>query len=439
MAEVNSQQANDIEYIEKVRELTRRVEEHNTEVTAKGAGKFTKFVSGRQRDLVSMLKDLTNSIDKPVLKSFATDMIGVLGSFYVSEEMLCCLIKNLLIQLGLQEKLESVNKKIHDLRDSQADPNNDAYVSGLHLDKDNFEFILSESGFAQAIDSIVAIIDIMLSFLELDIKDFVMPSLDFIREITEAAIGFLCIAMQEIIFTLRDAGFEWIIKKIDEATEDMEWAKCLPYMDFITIMKKYIHDYGLTAKLAALMQGFTANWGNKFNKAFGDDFNKNVKVIETLRFIKSVLLKIKESVISMEYCVFLNQDPETENKTDDNPYFKYLANSLGNSNSQTYDHNTNDFLFSDDDTILNDVNDGSNNLDIDKGQNSINVPSNDEVRAFLLNYMGLSADKADQMLADGGLNTGNDGTGTANSCGNILNPGDISSILKSLVESSKVG
>lgn len=433
--DTNSKEANDLAWIEKVNSVFTSL--NNTSIG--GIGNAINIVQDQKGDLFDMLEIMTEEIDKPIFKSLANDMIGVFGSFYFSEDMLCCLVKNILITLKLDTKLIEYRKFILEMK-AKMDPN---ITQGLHIDDASISYVISETSYANSIDALIAIIDIVLVFLELELgKDIIFPALDFIREITEATVGFLCIAMQQMLFSLRDQGIEAIIKAIDENTSKSNWAKCLPYMDFISIIKKYIHDYGLLDRLMSLIQGFTADWFRKFEKKIERGLPKNVKLITLLRAIKDMLLKIKNAVISFEYCIFLNDDPAIQAAilNDENPYFKYIENVLNAGDGRgTNDFMSDGFFVSDNDTILVNSDDGSGDLN-SKGQNSIKVPNNDEIRNFLLNYMGLSTDKVDQMLADGGMNSGDGkGTGTANSCGYIINPSDITYILDQIIEQSRIG
>ena len=424
---INERDANDKDFMDWVAASIQMSEN----ISLRGISDFNNFISGKEHDLISMLEMMTNDIDKPVFKSLANDMIGVLGSFYISEDALCCLIKNLLMTAGLTEQLMDYNAWILALREKST-------IDGLYINADNFKFVVSETGFAKSIDIIITIIDIIITFITLDLKEIVFPSLDFIREITQAAIGFLCIAMQEIIFTMRDSGIQFIINKITEVTDKENYAKCFPYMDFMSVLKKYINDYGLAKKLSDLIQGFIGDAFNKLKRKFDREMPKNVKLLNMLKYIKTILQKIKDAVFSWEYCAFLNANPDTDgavNNDPTNPYFKYLQDIVNNGNG-TNDLNNNDFQIADNDTILQNINDGSQDGN-SKGQNSLNVPSNDEIRAFLQNYMGLTADKTDQLLGDGDKQ--GDGNGTGNSCGNILNPSDITSIFNLIIQQSRIG
>jgi len=432
-----SDQERDFEFLKKVETLTDKIGEANFE----GVKDLTNYVGDNQTDLMGLLGDLTYNIDQPILKSLAKDMIGVMGSFYLDDAAMCCLIRNILIQLGLQSQLEDYNDWVHELQD------NNNIADGMYINEDNFELVVDETRFGTTINSTIAVIDIILMFIDFDIQDLVMPSLDFIREISEAVVGFVCIALQEVLFTLRDGTIDLIIQKIDEQVGTNSWAECLPYMDFISILKKYIHDYGMTKKLMMLIEGFLGNLFNKFNKARRKELSKNVKLKEFLTLIRKILVNIKEAVVSWEFCVFLGNDPEIDETSDsnDNVYFNYLKEILNNPNSTSDMSNTNDYIFADDNTILNNndsngnTGSGSGKGNEDNSQNSGKAPIDDEILAFLQKYMGMSSERASGLVADNGLNTGDGTSGTANSCGAVLRPEDITSILNTILNNSRIG
>ena len=102
MAQINSNEPNSLEWLEQVQSYT-----NNLGVTSiQGVEGLTNFIGNRQNDLFGLLDSLVNDVDKPVLKSLMNDMADVLGTFYMDEDVICCLIRNILIQLDLQTKLK---------------------------------------------------------------------------------------------------------------------------------------------------------------------------------------------------------------------------------------------------------------------------------------------------------------------------------------------
>jgi len=277
---------------------------NNPFASGKGVDSFMMGITDRQTDLVGLLEQMMDKIDTPIFKSLANDMIDILGSFYLDEDALCCLIKNILIQTGLQSQLEEYSKWLTDVRRALASDDTTG-ADGITITEDNFELKVSETLFGRYIDSTISVIDIVLMFLILDIKDFVLPTFDFIREISKAVVGFLLISIQTILFTVRDSAIDWILQEIDDATKSKKWVKCVPYMDLISILKKYIHDYGITKKLMALINSKIGQLFNDMNKKLKDDFPKKVRETAYLKFVRSILVNIKNAVISWDFCVFL--------------------------------------------------------------------------------------------------------------------------------------
>ena len=96
--------------------------------------------------------------------------------------------------------------------------------------------------FVKVIDETIFVVDAIIMFLQLEIKDIAMPILDIAKLLADAVVGMLIIAMQEIIFTLRDTAIAWVIESLEKATINDEWIKCFQFQDFIQILKKYIHE-----------------------------------------------------------------------------------------------------------------------------------------------------------------------------------------------------
>ena len=107
---VNNQEANNAEWMQRLSAIAKASQ--NTSI--KGVTDLTRTIRGAEADGKALLVGLTENIDKPILKSLAKDMLGVLGSFYVDEDALCCLIKNLLMMTGgavtFEEYREAIDK-----------------------------------------------------------------------------------------------------------------------------------------------------------------------------------------------------------------------------------------------------------------------------------------------------------------------------------------
>jgi len=413
----------------------------------RGIDQFNMYLTGRQGDLISLLEGLTEDIDKPLLKGLATDLIDVFNSLYIDEDVICCLIRNLLLQLGAETFLNSLQDYVKFMSEKHLD--------GIHIDKGNFQLFVNETEFGKAIDRQIALIDIILTFMTLDLsEELVAPTLDFIREISEAAVGFLCIAMQEIVYTLRDSTINWIIDKIDEKQDPESIMKCLPYLDFMSVMKKYINDYGMTDKLLALVNGYIGEQHKKFKKFLTDKKNDkkndkkdkdgntvphNLKMIEFLKLVRGIFVNIKESVVSFEFCAFLSELPEFTqddiDKQDSNPFYRYIRNQTFNQPNNA-NITANNIVFGDDNTILR--NSTTDSAADSTKYNNTKLAVDNELRSFLRNYMGISSDKADQMLTAGIDNNDGNANKISNNCDMILDSNDINDIINSFINNSRI-
>jgi len=426
MATVEDDKANDLEWLENVDSYIQKL----GNISLKSAEDLTSFTKESNADLLGFLDRITNDIDRPIFKSLAKDMIGVFGSFYIDDEALCCLVKNIMRQMDISTKLNDYLNEITKIE-----------FDGMYVNDDNFELVFAETKFGKAVNGTIAIIDVVLVFLEMDISDFMLPILDFMRELSEAIIGFMCLAFQEIIFTVRDSAIDWIIGQIDALSTDESWMECLPYMDFISVLKKYISDYGLVDKLLSLIEGFLANAYNKFKGALDAELPKNVKLIKLLRLIRKILVSLKDAVINWEFCSFINdsgdgnENGDNNDDNSDSPSTNYLNRIL---NKKDKGINNYSFMFTDDNTILNNSNNTSNGDD--SGNNGSGNLFNQELKAFLQNYMGFSADRADAVVNNNnGLNTGDNDGNKSGACGTVLKDSDLSSILDKIISTHRNG
>ncbi len=393
-------------------------------------------------DAIGYLKRLTNDVDIPVLQPLLNDLVNVLGSFYTSEEVLCCLIKNLLVTTKLGQAIEDAKKKLKDELDRLSDKEKAAIVLGSIDDPVTMlTFSVAELGFIDTIDQLIFIIDTILGIMGTSVSDIMIPELDFAKLISDSIAGMICIALQEIIFTLRDTAIAWIVDALTKNVGNQSWVKCFPYLSLINILREYIHDYGLLDKLFKLVEGFVGGKHAQFSKYLKAKYPKNVKDMEFLKWLRDVLIKIRNAAISWEFCVDLNFDStdadektQVEQEINDN----ILEDDHKKKVTGKPDDNINTTL-GDNNTIL--INgDIQNQINNDK-VGDFRPPSNSEVNTFLVNHMGVSKDLADQLtgLTDrdnvqGSLSS--DPHKTNSDCGYVLSPSDLDSQIRKLLRSN---
>jgi len=409
---------------------------------AKGVVDLIGLATDSKLDAIGFLKRLTNDVNVPVLQPLANDLIEVLGSFYTSEEVLCCLIKNLLVTTKLGQAIEDAKKKLKDELDRLSDKEKAAIVVGTASDPVTLlTFSVAELGFIDTIDQLIFIIDTILAIMGTNITDIMIPPLDFSKLLSDSIVGMICIALQEIIFTLRDSAIAWIVDALTKNVGNQAWIKCFPYMGLIQILKEYIHDYGLLDKLFKLIEGFVGGKHAKFKKYLEAKYPKNVKDMEFLKWLRDVLIKIRNAAISWEFCVDLNFDPtDADEKTEvqKNIGIEILKDDFKKKITGKPDDNINTTL-GDNNTIL--INgDIENQINKDK-IGDFRPPSNSEVNTFLVNHMGISKDLADQLtgLTDrdnvqGSLSS--DPHTTNNDCGYVLSVSDLDSQIRKLLRSN---
>jgi len=416
-----------------MREQLTRFSESLDNTSFRGVNDLVSVVNNAELDAVGLLRKLTEDIDRPLLKTLATDMINFLGSFYGSEEVLCCLLKNILIMAGAGESInewrEAVKKFKEGLTGEEEDLSNEYSIS------------VSDLAFVKTLDEMIFVIDTIIVFLELDVQDIVFPILDFSHLLSSAILGMLIISMQEIIFTMRDTAIAWVTNSLVQNVGNQAWLKCLPFMDFVKILRRYIHDYGFLDRLFNLTNGYVGETYKKFDKYRKSDVLENIRMLEFLKWLRDILVKMKRAAINWELCVDLNFDTDKDkHKTKvESVYDDFISNYLTGKVPLGYPGDNLNITLGDDNTILKDTDDPIlNKQDIDK---NYRPPSNSEIRNFLVGSMGVPADVADQMT---GLTNATDNvqgtlsrdpTKNNSDCGYTLNPSDVKKLLIDIINS----
>lgn len=397
----------------------------------RGVNELISITNQGQLDAVGLLRKLTEDVDNQVFKTLASDMINVLGSFYGSEEVLCCLIKNLLLAAKAGDHIKAWKDKAKKFKENLTGEEEDL--------SEEFSLSVNDLSFVKMIDEMIFVVDTVIIFLSLDMEDFVIPALDFSKTLSEAIVGMVVIAMQEIVFTLRDTSIAWIVEELSKNVGGENWVKCLPFMDFVRILRRYIHDHGLLDRLFKLISGHIGAKYKIFKGYQQSDFVNNVKMIEFLKWLRDILVKMKNASISWEFCVDLNFDFDTnkDKSQTDNAYDDYVTNPDYTQVTTGDPENNLNVTLGDNNTIL--TNTGEPILDPNKIGN-FHPPSNSEVNSFLTKFLGLPKDLADQItgMTDNTKNIqgslSSDPHSTNNDCGFILSQDNIKNAINSIIK-----
>lgn len=413
-----------------------------------GVEDFISFVTKSQLDGIGFLKNLSNKVDIPVLQPLMNDLINVLGSFYTSEEVLCCLIKNLIMTTKIGEHIEAAKAKIQEELDQlkqkeDYDPTKPLDFNNLSVGEYSRGFFLSvtDLGFVNTIDQLIFIIDTIMAFMAFQVNDLVLPNLDFAKLISDSIVGMLIVAMQEIVFTLRDTAIAWVVDGLVANVGNKEWIKCFPFMNLVGILREYIHDYGMLDRLFKLIEGYIGGKHKKWSTFMEQKFPKHVKDLEFLKWLRSVLVKLKEAAIGWEFCIDLNLDGNDMGEQSDTQV-QQGKNDLDKNNKKKITGNPDNNI----NTTLGDNNTILINGDIENQFNKNKIgdfspPSNSEVNAFLVNHMGISKDLADQLTGLTGRDNvqgtlSSDPHKTNNDCGFVLSQTDLDAQIRKILRSN---
>jgi hypothetical protein len=228
-------------------------------------GSTSRFLAERSK----LLSSTIGLVDKPILKGLATDMINVMSGWLSNPETLCCIIQGLW---------------------------------SIHTDS-NKTYTLQDTKFGDFLDSLIAFIDLIIVLLTQDIRKLVIFFPDFIKEIMKMVMGAILLLIQETLFAVRDSVIntllEWLRSKSN--TGDKIWAQCLPLSQMLKIIQRYISDYGIIADLMEKIKGWVSG-----QKSDASDLAKvlpNIKDLEFLKWLRDLLVKLKQATINFDLCV----------------------------------------------------------------------------------------------------------------------------------------
>jgi hypothetical protein len=326
---------------------------------------------------VSLLDETINNIDTPILKDLCLETLGVLKGWFTDPQTLCCLVQGIWASyLASNKPTKGFNLK----------------VTEIHI---------KNVSFAQFIDLLITFIDLIIVLLTNDMKKFSFFMADFLEEIADAVMGAVFLVIQETLKSIKDSLLGEIIIWIDKAKgsvtgTDNIWAKCLPLDQLFNVIKKYVSDYGMFAKLMDWIKSLHAKQIGF--KGFGGakELLANVKDLEFLYWFRDFLVKLKQALINFDLCVGYDYIPEVISSSSDktidsnNPSpFPPPNGEYGQLSDPT--KNTG-FQVAADGSILLDKNMMST-------AGTITAITNAQMKPFLVKYMGYPSEVVDNMIA----------------------------------------
>lgn len=320
----------------------------------------------------SLLSQMVNDLNNPILKGLATDMISVMTSWLEDPKVLCCLIQ------GIWAAYVAKNEKL-------------TVSASLKL---------ADTGFGKFLDHLITLIDFIIILLTQDIKRIVFFIPDFVKEIMTAVMGAVLLLIQEVSFALRDSILEIIFVWIDTWDTEKTWSKCLPLKQMINILKKYIHDYGILAEIFEKTKGYVAGLRMKFNP-LAKTLVPNIKDLEFLYWLRDLFIKLKRAALNFDLCVDYEFVPSagTTDKNNNNQILKtrYISDIINPNQENLGDIKTQQgYTIGSDGTILVD----KDNLNNNNG-NWVPRLSNSFLREFIHKEYNIPYDVIDNTITRG--------------------------------------
>lgn len=331
-------------------------------------------VPGRElQKRVTLLKEMVNGLNKPILKTMATDMLTVMSSWLNDPQVLCCLIQGIWAAFLAKDSTLSTDSQLK----------------------------LADSNFGKFLDNLIAFVDFIIIFLTEDVRRITFLIPDLIKEIMSAIMGAVLLVLQETSFALRDSVISMIFEWMDNWDTEQTWSKCLPLKQMINILKRYVHDYGLFADLFEKIKGYVSGMRTGFSN--GEKLIPNAQDLEFLYWLRDLLIKLKKSVLNFDFCVdytFFNNsvngavgDPEEGIRT-----ILGQPITIESALSPTLDFNNQNkiqnYTTGDDGTILID-------RDISMNLNSISKVSNSFLREFIHQEYGIPYEVIENTITRG--------------------------------------
>jgi hypothetical protein len=122
--------------------------------------------------------------------------------------------------------------------------------------------------------------------------------------------------IQEALFGLRNSILGNLLAWINEHADfGRIWSRCLPMFQLLNILKKYIHDYGMFAKLYEKIRGFISGLMSSWSLYKEKDIVGLTRDIEFLRWLRELLIKLKMATLAFDLCVDYSLEPN-DNKSD---------------------------------------------------------------------------------------------------------------------------
>jgi len=387
----NQQQANPNSINQDIESVTRIIDQADDAInnlslqslysTTAGVTPAGRYLSER----AVILRGLVNEIDKPILKSFATEMLNTMAGWFNDPEVLCCLINAIWISYQ-----STINPKNQETR----------------------ELIIADTGFGKFLDKLLVFTDFILAFISRDLQAIIIFIPDFIKEIFGALMGAILLLLQETLYTIRDSVLQSIMDWIDESDDASKlWTKCLPFQQFLDIVKTYVSDYGLFDEIMDKIRGFLSGKKSYWSKQA--DIVAQNKNIEFLKWFRDLLINLKRAVVNFDLCVEYAYIPDNkyagdpDDPSDTNAADIILDPDLGLVNPEVLAKQRVPIIVGDDNKTIT-LSDTDSRIRFTQttdernrqAQNGTYIArlSNDSIASFIKNNYGFSGDAVEQSM-----------------------------------------
>lgn len=301
------------------------------------------------------------------LRQLVGDFADILDEWYHDPRTLCCFIKNMAAWAEASGQ-------------GEFDRIRDEYFSG-EVEWSTF------TGVREAFDKIIVVLGIIRDFLKQDVGFEFLLSIDLGLMMGKAAVGGLTAALMMLQQMLEDAIYSKLLEIVKENVDD-NWRQCFPFEKMLRIIAdflsgpdglfKYIEQY-----IDSFLAGFAANTNFGFNQA------KKQKLLDVTAIDKLIkmLEAIRDALLNLELCIEADFS-QTEGQ-DDDPNRSESGVGLGDRQYNGLAKRA--------------KKEGAQDVETTPGKGGVGrvvFPTDNEVKAFVMNRLGESEAFASQVIAE---------------------------------------
>lgn len=344
---------------------------------------LAKAIQSQKDEIAKELKDINKTFGsiggwfKTTQNRLLLDLMDILNEWYHDPRTLCCLIKSLVALSMSTIKDQKTTEIIKQM-----------FSGGVKISE--------LTGTVDFFDKMITILRLVRDFMKQELNFNFILNLDIGLSMGKASVGALMAVLTALQQMLRDKIYNKLLTWTNDIIKDERIIQCLPFERLIRLIADWMSGpKGIFSKIEQIIDSYMIGFVTEMQKGFNEAVKTKMLDVTAIDKLITLLTMLRDAVKSFEMCI-------------------------------EADFNETQKLSDDDQNIVNGrINTGRNYIDLSKKikDNNIrrDIPTDREVRNFIVNRMGESEDFADQVLTNAkisssGLSSGSpDDAGTDNS------------------------